>query len=400
MNIRVPNSIQTMPAADQGFPGRIRGMRSRTRRILGIGAAAFVVVAFIAWRVLGPMFAPVPPRPVPPVVVQSVGRQDIAVVERTIGTVVSNATVQLSARVQGQLLKANFKEGDIVHTGQLLFQIDPRPYQASYNSAMASLASARSKADRYARLLAQKAIAPQDADDARAAYLEASAAAETARLNLDYTQIRSPIEGKTGPILIQPGNMVMAGAGSSGVGATSAAAPASTLVVITQLQPVKISFSLPQADLPRIQARALAHTLIASVDNHGATGTALTVPVDFVGNAVDDKTGTIELRATFQNANSELVPGQLVDIGVTLDAIKNAKVVPHEAVNLGPNMHYVYVYRGGVAVLVPVTVLHDDGTTAAIDGKLRIGEKVVVDGQLRVIPGKPVQISKPANKPA
>ena len=393
MNIRFPDSLQTIPSA---VPDGLRQVSSRTRLILGIVAA--VVIAFVVWR----LFFSAPPAPqkvVPPVVVQTIGHQDIAVVERTIGTVVSNATVQLSARVQGQLLKADFKEGDLVHKGQLLFQIDPRPYQASYNSAMASLASARSKADRYARLLAQKAIAPQDADDARASFLEASAAAETARLNLEYTQIRSPIDGKTGPILIQPGNMVMAGAGSSGAGATSAAAPASTLVVITQLQPVKISFSLPQADLPRIQARASAHTLTASVDNHGGSGTALTVPVDFVGNAVDDKTGTIELRATFQNANSELVPGQLVDIGVTLDAIRNAMVVPHEAVNLGPNTRYVYVVRGGNAVLVPVSVLHDDGTTAAIEGKLRPGEKVISDGQLRVIPGQPVRISKPSNKP-
>src|SRR5471032_2621508 len=221
MNIRFPDSLQTIPAAaTDGF----RQASSRTRLILGIGAAFLVIVAFVVWRVFfsGPA---APQKVVPPVVVQAVGRQDIAVVERTIGTVISNATVQLSARVQGQLLKANFKEGDLVHTGQLLFQIDPRPYQASYSSAMASLASARSKADRYARLLAQKAIAPQDADDARAAYLEASAAAETARLNLEYTQIRSPIDGKTGPILIQPGNMVMAGAGSSGAGATRAAAP-------------------------------------------------------------------------------------------------------------------------------------------------------------------------------
>ncbi len=395
MNIRFPADLDIAPTAARSGARRLQGMSTRTRVILGVVVLA--VLGFIAWRVLGGLFAPVPKKPVPPVVVQTVMTQDVAVVERTIGTVISNATVQLSARVQGQLLKANFKEGDVVHTGQLLFQLDPRPYQAAYNSAMASLASARSKADRYARLLAQKAIAPQDADDARAGYLEAAATAETARLNLEYTQIRSPIDGKTGPILIQPGNMVMVGAGSSAAGAVT---PATTLVVITQLQPVKISFSLPQADLPRIQARATAHTLTASVDSHGAAGTALTVPVDFVGNAVDDKTGTIELRATFQNSNSELVPGQLVDIGVTLDAIKGAMVVPHEAVNLGPNMHYVYVVRDGNAALVVVKVLHDDGTTAAITGKLKPGDKVVVDGQLRVIPGKPVQISKPAKQPA
>jgi multidrug efflux system membrane fusion protein len=396
MNFRFPSSdLETLPASARAAVGRTS---SRTRLILGI--VAVLVLAFVAWRIFGGLFAQPPKRPDPPVIVQAVRTQDVTVIEHTIGTVVSNATVQLSARVQGQLLRANFREGDMVHAGQSLFQLDPRPYRAAYDSAKASLASARAKAERYAHLLEQKAIAPQEADDARAAYLEAAAAAETARLNLEYTDIRSPIDGKTGPILIQPGNMVMAGAGSSAAGASASVAPSTTLVVIAQMQPVKISFSLPQADLPRIQAREQAHALTVVAGNHGGTGKPLIVPVDFVGNTVDDKTGTIELRATFQNANSELVPGQLVDIGVTLDAIKGAKVVPHEAVNLGPNMRYVYVIRQGNAVLVPVNVLHDDGTTAAITGDLKPGEPIVVDGQLRVIPGKPVQISKPAKSQA
>jgi multidrug efflux system membrane fusion protein len=393
MNIRFPSSdLETVAPSAQSAARP--GMSGRTKLILGI--AGLLILAFIAWRIVGPLLVHQPAKPLPPVVVQPVTVRDVTVVEHTIGTVVSNATVQVTARVQGQILKAGFAEGDMVRTGQLLFQIDPGPYQATYNSTMATLASAKAKADRYARLLAQKAIAPQDADDARAAYLQAAAAVQMARLNLGYTQIRSPIDGKTGPILIQPGNMVMAAAGTT----SGTAGATTTLVVITQMTPVKISFFLPQADLPRIQTRALAHTLTALVGAHGGNGNALTVPVDFVGNAVDDKTGTIELRATFQNANSELVPGQLVDVGVTLDTIKNAKVVPHEAINLGPNSRYVYAIRGGNAVMVPVTVLHDDGTAAAIDGKLNVGEQIVTDGQLRVTPGKPVQITKPARTPA
>jgi len=393
MNIRFPSSdLETVAPSAQSAARP--GMSGRTKLILGI--AGLLILAFIAWRIVGPLLVHPPTKPLPPVVVQPVAVRDVTVVEHTIGTVVSNATVQVTARVQGQILKAGFAEGDMVRTGQLLFQIDPGPYQATYNSTMATLASAKAKADRYARLLAQKAIAPQDADDARAAYLQAAAAVQMARLNLGYTQIRSPIDGKTGPILIQPGNMVMAAAGTT----SGTAGATTTLVVITQMTPVKISFFLPQADLPRIQTRALAHTLTALVGAHGGNGNALTVPVDFVGNAVDDKTGTIELRATFQNANSELVPGQLVDVGVTLDTIKNAKVVPHEAINLGPNSRYVYAIRGGNAVMVPVTVLHDDGTAAAIDGKLNVGEQIVTDGQLRVTPGKPVQITKPARTPA
>ncbi len=397
MNIRVPNDPQLMPAAAQSFPDRVRRVRPRTWLILGI--AAVVVVGFILWRTLGGPAAPV--RPVPPVQVTRITRQDLSIVEHTIGTVVANATVQLSARVQGQLLKADFKEGDVVRAGQLLFQLDPRPYQAVYDSAAATLASAKAKADRYARLMTAHAVAPQDADDARAAYQQALAAVQTARLNLEYTQIRSPIDGKTGPILIQPGNQVMAGAGSSG-GTAADAAPASTLVVITQIQPVKISLSLPQADLPRIQQRALNNALTAAIDNHVAGAAPILVTIDFVGNAVNNATGTIELRATFANADLQLVPGQLVDVAVTLDALKNVMVVPREAVNLGPGSRYVYVVKDGKAEMIEVKVLSDDGTNDAIEGKIKPGDAVIVDGQLRVLPGKPVRIVKPgaASTPA
>ncbi len=392
MNIRFPNSSQAMPATVAGVPDARQRIQPRTVLILAVVALA--IIAFIAWRIFG---GPAKQeRPAPPVLVTTAVRADMTVVERTIGTVVANATVQLTARVQGQLIKANFKEGDIVHKGDLLFEIDPRPYQAAYDSATATLASAKAKADRYARLLAAHAIAPQEADDTKAGYLEALANVQMARLNLEYTQIRSPIDGKTGPMLIQPGNMIMA---SAGVGGSAAATPSTTLVVITQFQPVKISFSLPQADLPRVQERSRAHALTADIETHGGDG-RLSVPVDFVGNAVDDKTGTIELRATFPNADGVLVPGQLVDVGVTLNAIRQATVLPREAVNLGQNQRYVYLYRNGIAELRPVTVIYDDGTRAAVEG-IKPGDTVITDGQLRVIPGKPVQIAKPgAPKPA
>ena len=158
------------------------------------------------------------------------------VVERTIGTVIANSTVLINTRVQGQLVKAYFKEGQMVRQGDLLFQIDPRPYQAAYDNARASLASAKAKAERYKRLLGQNAISPQDADDAEAAYLEAKATTESALLNLEFTQIHAPVSGKTGPILIQPGNMVAA---------STASTNATPLVQINEIQPVKVSFSLP-----------------------------------------------------------------------------------------------------------------------------------------------------------
>ena len=318
-----------------------------------------------------------------PVKVAPVEQRTMSVIERTIGTVMANSTVSVNARIQGQLVKAFFKEGQMVKTGDLLFQIDPRPYQASYDNAMASLASAKAKFDRDTRLKNQNAISPQDVDDAQASYLEAKATAEAARLNLEFTAIRAPVTGKTGPILIQPGNMVMA--------ASSATASATPLVTINEIQPVKISLALPQSDLPRIQEMARTKGLTITMNMHDAGGgDDLTAKVDFISNAVTGNTGTIELRATYPNADMALVPGQLVDVVVALSEIPHATLVPRDAVNTGPDGQFVYVVKDGIAQQVPVKVLFDDGTNDAVQGTLKAGEKVIVDGQLRVVPGAKV----------
>jgi multidrug efflux system membrane fusion protein len=138
----------------------------------------------------------------------------------------------------------------------------------------------------------------------------------------------------------------------------------------------------------------MAHNLSVDVDNHN-TAARLSAPVDFVSNAVNGTTGTIELRATFPNMDNVLVPGQLVDVGVKLDLLKHALVVPHDAVNVGPQGRYLYVVRDGNAQMVSVNVLNDDGKQAAISGKVRVGEYVITDGQLRVVPGKPVSVVEP-----
>jgi multidrug efflux system membrane fusion protein len=320
-----------------------------------------------------------------PVRVAAAEERDMSVVEHTIGTVVANATVAVTARVQGQLVSANFREGQMVKKGDLLFEIDPAPYQAAYDSALAVLAGAKTNADRSANLLKQNAIAPQSNDNAQAAFLQAKANAEAARLNLDFTKIRSPIDGKTGPMLIQPGNVI------SIAGITTNVAP---LVNITQVQPIKISFSLPQADLPRIQARAKNGGLMARVVLHDQGGEDLDAPVDFISNAVNATSGTIELRATFTNTDAALVPGQLVDVTVALANIPNAIVVPRESVNTGPSGQFVYTANDGVATQEAVKVLFDDGAYDAIQGNVHAGDKVIVDGQLRVVDGGKVIVSR------
>ncbi len=322
-----------------------------------------------------------------PVKVAVAHQRDMAVIERTIGTVVANSSVSVTARVQGQLTKAFFSEGQLVKAGDLLFQIDPTPFQAAYDATLATLAGAKTNADRSASLLKQNAIAPQINDNNQSLYLQAKANAEAARLNLQFTQIRSPIDGKTGPILLQPGNLVSV---------NGLTAP---LVTITQIHPIKVSFNLPQADLPRIQVRTKQPGgLTAQVKLHDAGGEDVSAPVNFISNMVNATSGTIELRATFPNIDSALVPGQLVDVVVELATLPNAIVVPREAVNTGATGTYVYVVTPErVATIRSVKVAFDDGINDAVTGDVHDGDQVIVDGQLRVIPGGKVYVGGQGN---
>jgi len=380
MNVQMP-PLQTPPTRDDDQDDVPAG-RVRTYVIGGVA----LVLALGGWWYFTHASAPAPKRmAAAPVKVAPVEVRNMSIIERTIGTVLANSTVSVNARIQGQMTRAFFTEGQMVKTGDILFQIDPRPYQATYDNALASMATAKAKADRYARLKAQNAIAGQDFDDAQAAYLEAKATAEAARLNLEFTTIRAPVNGKTGPILIQPGNMVAA---------STASTSATPLVTLNEIQPVKISLSLPQSDLPRIQEMQRTKGLTVTIALHDAGGGAdIQAPVNFISNAVTGTTGTIELRATYPNADMALVPGQLVDVVVALSEIPGATLVPREAVNTGPDGQFVYAVKDGTAQQVPVKVLFDDGVSDAVSGTLHKGEQVITDGQLRVIPGAKVSIT-------
>jgi len=328
-----------------------------------------------------------------PVRVAEAVSRDLAVIRRTPGTVIANTSVQITSRVQGIIDSANFKEGQFVKKGELLFQIDPRPFQAALDQAQAQvardraqLASAQADSDRAVMLSQRGIVSEQQRDQlvATAKALQASIAADQAalnmaQLNLEYSRIRSPVDGKTGPILVQPGNMV-------------AANSTTPLVTVAEIQPVKISFSLPQSDLQLILERQRQHALTATVDVNGANGEPLSAPVDFVSNAVSDKSGTVELRASFANKDLTFLPGQLVNVTVQLDKIANAVVVPHDAVNEGPAGAFVYVVENARARQQPVKVLFDDAKNVAIEGGVKPGDKVIVEGQLRVNPDGAVNV--------
>ena len=191
------------------------------------------------------------------------------------------------------------------------------------------------------------------------------------------------MDGKTGPIFIQPGNVIPA------VSATS-----QPLVTITQIQPIKVSFQLPQNTLSQIQNQYNQHRLVAIVPMAGAPGGVEKAPVDFVSNVVSATTGTIELRADFPNADLRLVPGQTVTVSATIGQIPGAIVVSRDAVNLGPDSAFVLVVKDGKAYSKPVKVLNDDGVNDAIQGDVKPGDKLVTDGQLRVVSGQKVRITK------
>ena len=388
----LPQAFKERIALDGDFGARAQEISPRMRLALASGVILMALAAIWYFTSGAGRDMRQPP---PPVRVATAQTKNVEVLEHTIGTVLANATVQVTARVAGQLMSAAFTEGQIVHKNDVLFLLDPKPFVAALDQAQGQLArdraqlvSAQHDAVRYAQLAKQGAVSASQRDQTKANAQALAAAVVTdkgtvdlAQLNLQYATIRSPIDGKTGPILIQPGNLVKAN-------------DTNPLVVITQVHPVKVSFFLPQADLPRIQNQQRAGQLKASIEAHGAPETRVLAPVDFVSNAVNASTGTIELRATFDNADSRFVPGQLLDVSVGLERISDAVVVPHEAVNVGPNGDYVYVVgRDGNAKMVPVSVLYDNGTTTAIKGAVHANDRVITDGQLLVKPGKPVSVA-------
>jgi multidrug efflux system membrane fusion protein len=366
---------------------------SRGRWLLaGLG---LILLAALLWFGAKYLFSAKPHTPpAAPVRTARALKQDVTVVQTTIGTVVSPDMLQVTAQVQGKLLTANFQEGQLVHKGDLLFLIDPAPFQAALKQAegqlakdKATLAGAATDLARFQALMAANAIAKQTVDDEKATVAtdegvvqSDEGSVENARINLGYTRIVSPIDGKTGPIQIQPGNVITV-AGST------------PLVTITQIQPIKLSFFLPQGQLTQIQNQMRAGKLQASVPMPGAPDGKEQAKVDFISNAVGANTGTIELRATFTNADQRLVPGQNVNVGVTIGQIAGATVVPRDAVNLGPDSSYVYVVgKDNLVSSRTVKVLNDDGTVDAIQGNVKPGDQVVVEGQLRIVPGAKVAI--------
>lgn len=348
--------------------------------------------------------------------------RDVPVEIQGIGNVQASATVSVYSLLSGQIFRVHFKEGQEVKAGDLLFSIDPRPFEAALQQAQATMAQhqaavsqaeanlARDQAqsdnaaieeERYKKLVQggliareqydqiltahKSATATVDADRAAVANAKAlvqadAAMVENAKVQLGYTSIRAPIEGRTGNLLIHQGNVVKA----NDIG--------NPLVVINRVHPINVVFAVPERFLEPIKGERAQRTLEVEATPQGQTVSARGT-LSFVNNTVDMTTGTIQLKATFENVNNALWPGQFATVTLRLRTEAQAIVVPSQAIQTGQQGQYVFVVKPDATVESrPVVVAFANGPITVIRQGLRTGERVVTDGQLRLVPGARVDV--------
>jgi membrane fusion protein, multidrug efflux system len=370
-----------------------------------LGSLALAVLLLIAWRVIVHTEADAASRNPPPAIAvdtAAVGHSDVPIYLEGLGTVQAFYTVTVTARVDGEIQKIGFTEGQTVHKGDLLAQIDPRPNQAAYEQALATkakdaamLANAKLDLDRYILLQPQDLASKQTVDTARANVDQLTAqvqvdqaAVDNARTQLDYTRITSPIDGRTGIRLIDPGNIVRA-AGTAGI------------VVVTQVQPISVVFTLPEEDLSTVGAALAAGPVqVTTLSRDGNTvldqGT-----LSLIDNEIDQTTGTARLKATFNNAHNTLWPGQYINARVLVRTERNVLTVPSSAVQLGPNGPFTYVVKDDSTVEVrPLELGAESHGLTVITKGIALNERVVTSNQYRLQAGVRVRPNAAAPKPS
>ena len=337
-----------------------------------------------------------------PVAIAAVTQQDMPVYLDGLGSVQAFNTVTLKTRIDGEVTQVAFREGQDVKKGALLIVIDPRPYQVALEQAQATmyrdqsqLTIAKRNVERYSELFKEGVVSQQDLDTQQSAEgnLEGmvradQAAIDNAKLNLAYTHIAAPFDGRVGLRLVDPGNMVHA-------------SDANGMLVLTQLHPIAVIFTIPEDNLPPVLKRLRQGGMTVDVfsrdnRNHLSTGSLLTV-----NNQIDQTTGTVRLKAVFDNNDSMLWPNQFVNARLLLDVKKNATVVPSAAVQRGAEGTYAFVVKADNTVEVrPVKVGVTEGNLVAVDQGLNPGEKVVTDGQDKLQAGSHVRPTAPASSTA
>ncbi len=313
-----------------------------------------------------------------------------------VGHVMPYSTVTIHSQIGGIISQVHFKEGQQVSQGDLLFTIDPRPSQAALAQAQANLLrdraqleNARIQFDRERKLFDQKLVSQDEFDTSKAGMdalqgtVQADQAAVTnAGLNLEFTEIRSPIDGITGSLLFYQGNVVKA--------------PDDTLLTINQIRPIYVGFAVPEQYLPEIRSEMKQRKLKVQAAFEGMNVPPPQGELTFINNTVDETTGSILLKATFPNEQGVLWPGQFVNVELTLSELTNAVVVPSPAIQTGQNGEYVYVVKPDQTVAerpVTIGITYQDETV--VQTGLVAGETVVTDGQLRLTPGAKVSVKQP-----
>jgi multidrug efflux system membrane fusion protein len=366
------------------------------------GGLALALVLLFSWRVIHKP-ADAASRNAPPAIAVDTAtakHSDVPIYLQGLGTVQAFYTVTVTARVDGEIQKIGFTEGQTVHKGDLLAQIDPRPNQAAYEQALATkakdealLANAKRDYERYILLQPQDLASKQTVDTQRATVDQLTAqvkvdqaAIDNARTQLDYTRITSPIDGRTGIRLIDPGNIVRA-AGTAGI------------VVVTQVQPISVVFTLPEEDLSTIGGALAAGSVpVTTLSRDGDTvldqGT-----LTLIDNQIDQTTGTARLKATFPNTRNTLWPGQYVNARVLVRTERNVLTLPSSAVQLGPNGPFTYVVKGDSTVEVrPLELGPESGGLTVIKKGIALNERVVTSNQYRLQAGVHVRDNAAAPK--
>jgi multidrug efflux system membrane fusion protein len=335
-------------------------------------------------------------KPAVPVTVGVAAQKAVPLQVSVIGNVEASSIVAVKAQVGGTLTKVHFTEGQDVKKGDLLFTIDPRPYEAALKQADAILArdraqyeNARAEDRRYAELVKKGYVSQTQYEQVRTnavaleAVVQASRAqVENAQLQLAYCTIRSPFSGRTGSLVAYEGNLIKANADTP-------------MVTINQIQPVNVSFAVPEKTLPEIKkymagGALIVEALLSKDDKNPVKG-----KLTFIENAVDTATGTIKLKGSFANSDRKLWPGQFVNVLLTLMTQSNAIVVPTQAVQTGQTGQFVFVVKKDSTVEAkPVVVSRTFGEDSVIESGLTSGEKVVTDGQLRLTPGAKVEVKE------
>ena len=360
---------------------------------------ALAVIGLLIWLFTGSSKEEAKKAPIVPVKVVNVKRQDVPYYLSGVGTIESPHSAEIRSRIDGELTAIYFTEGQDVKKGALLAEIDSRSIRAELAQARAERARANAElqtakldAQRYNNLLKADAIAKQTADQQtakvkqlQATWLSASAAIEANEVMLSYTKITSPVSGRVGIRRVDAGNIVKA-------------SDANGIVKVTQVQPINAIYSLSQSELPLVQqAINSGEVIVDAMQKDGGTIIA-TGKLQALDNEIDNASGTIRLRAVFENKNNELWPGQLVVLRTQAGIHKDAKVIPVQAIQRGRESNFVYIVKDNTAQPVDVEIEYENSEIAVIKNGITFEDQIITDGQSRLKPGSKVKI--PEAKPA